>query len=136
MEGGAVLARSDVQGLFLLNPAAWQIWLRFRERASAQDTAAYLAAAFGISYERALQDVYATLADWQKNLLAAPAHAVGTFDSGFPPDAAGISLAIDCRLHHRSFRVLLSSRDLADEIAPRLESLRVPAAKSFGAHEK
>jgi hypothetical protein len=128
IEGGGLLARPDIKGLFCLNPTALEIWCQFRSGASPETTAGYLASAFGISFEVALGDVRATVDNWQQTLLAESTPGDAAFPAPCPP--VDREIAIDCRLYGRPFRVLLSSRDLLDEIAPRLESLRVPSLDS------
>lgn len=123
LEGGGVLARPDFRGLFLLNPTALEVWRQLRNGASAEGVARNLVTTFDIPFEEALKDVNLARETWQQALLAAN-----------PPQTAPLPLfapssdhafTIDCRLHGTTFRILLSSSDLAEEIAPRLESLRV-----------
>jgi len=128
VEGGGVVVRSDVQALFLLNSTALGIWGQLRNGASPGGIARHLAFAYGISFDIALHDVRAAIQTWQEGLLSFSVPKV-------PPQADHISssnaeIAFDCRLHGTSFRILLSSSDLADEIVPRLESLRVTVLDS------
>ena len=128
VEGGGVVARPDVQGLFLLNSTALAIWHQLRRGALPEATAGKLASAFGISFDVALRDVRAAVRDWQQGLLADAPPALSSRPTGVP--SAGHEIAFDCHLQDTSFRIFLSSSDLADEILPRLESLRVPALDS------
>jgi hypothetical protein len=126
VEGGGVLVRPEIKGLFLLNPTALEIWLHLRNGASTEAAASHLVSKFGISFGVALRDVRLTVHDWQQTLLADPTSPPAYLPACFPP--AGPEIVFECRLGSKSFRILLSSRELADEILPRLESLRVPAS--------
>lgn len=128
VQGGGVLARQDVKGLFLLNPTALEIWRKFQGGASPEGLARQLASAFGISFDLALGDVRTTLHDWRQGLLADSSPQFSSLPARIP--AVGYNTAFDCRLQGTSFRILLSTQDLADEILPRLESLRVATLDS------
>ncbi|MBV8052004.1 MAG: PqqD family protein, partial [Acidobacteriaceae bacterium] len=125
VEGRGVVARPDLKGLFFLNPTAREIWRKHRAGASSEEIAAFFAATCGIPIGVALRDITATLQDWQQTLLAEhpPEHSALP-SVNWPED--GTAHAIDCRLNGKHFRILLPPGDLVDEIAPRLESLRVP----------
>lgn len=128
VQGGGVLVRPDVKGLFLLNPTAFEIWVRFRQGSSPEAIAGCLAHTYGISCERALRDVEATVQDWQQTLLSGSTPVDVHPSRDCPP--VDREIVLNCRLNGTSFNILLSSDDLAEEIIPRLESLRIPACDS------
>ncbi len=119
-----MLVRPDVRGLFLLNTVAAEIWEAFKLHLSVGAIASRLEEIYGISYDLALSDVNRTIQDWRDSLLVArPPERLSDVPRLFEDNRYS---AIDCRLHGKHFRILLTVGDLVDEIAPRLESLRVP----------
>ena len=73
----------------------------------------------------ALRDVEATIQGWRETFLAEQPGGVPGLLADPPPEDTP-SQEIHCRLYGKHFRILLPSGDLVDEIAPRLESIRVP----------
>jgi len=131
-----VVARDDVQGLFLLNGTARFLWEQFHDFDHLNDdadlarTIQSFAARYGVSDCLARQDIEATLNGWSEGLLS---HARG---NGIPkadpssvwhcPARNGVVVEINCVLNGRGFRVLLDPGDLVEEIAPRLAAVAVP----------
>jgi len=123
VEGGGVVARPDFKGLFLVNPTALEIWRNLRAGATAEATATRLSSTFGIPVDIALRDVKCSIQTWQEVIFAArlsPGPVSLPERIPLPED----EIAFDCSLRGTSFRILLSSSDLAGEIIPRLESLQ------------
>lgn len=119
-----VVARPDVHGLYLLNPTASEIWLQSRSGKSPEAAAFHLTSVFGIDFETAFRDVNVTLQWWGKTIFAESTSEEE--ESSFCLPNTSEETIIDCRLHGRAFRIVLSSKELAAEIAPRVECLRVP----------
>jgi hypothetical protein len=129
-----VVARPDVQGLFLLNGTASVVWEEYRRGAPPAEIAQTFSALYGVPESMARRDIEAALAHWSEGLLSSP-------PAGSPARAEGLSrlrdlesssqaVAIDCVLNGRGFRVLLEPGDLVEEIAPRLDKIAVPRLSS------
>jgi hypothetical protein len=125
-----VLARRDVQGLFLLNGTARFLWDEVSRGASLHEIEQTFVTRYGVPPALARQDIEATLGGWSQSLLgptpgegvdsrAVCASALGDFESG------GTAVEINCLLNGRAFRVVLESGDLVEEIAPRLTPVAV-----------
>jgi Coenzyme PQQ synthesis protein D (PqqD) len=127
-----VLARCDVEGLFLLNGTARFLWEQFHDGADLAQTVRRFAARYGVPERQAKQDMEATLAGWSEGLLSdAKAHASSVWRC---PERNGAVVEIDCVVNGRGFRVLLDPGDLVEEIGPRLAPVAVshlPADLSF-----
>jgi hypothetical protein len=134
LEDGLVVARPDVQGLFLLNGSARLVWEQAASGKSAVDIAQRLISVYGVSPDVADQDVAATLAGWSESLLApnvSPPDLMGGKPAAALRASSGAaSVRIDCVLNGRGFRVLLEAGDLVEEVAPRLEQISVASLPS------
>ncbi len=113
-----VVARADIQGLFLLNSGARLLWEKWTAGTSLDETVRYFADVVRMPRDLVRPDVEAILADWSSTLLAA-ARKLPARTAPVAPDPSAC-VTIDCVLNGRGFRVLLEAGDLVDEILPRL----------------
>lgn len=138
LENELVVARHDIEGLFLLNRTARFIWDEVSRGASQAEIMQDFVNEYGVPEALAKRDVETTLANWSRDLLSASA------THGSPPVIGSSVLArfenncavveINCLVNGRGFRILLEPGDLVDEIAPRLAQAavpRLPAAAPF-----
>ena len=122
-----VIVRPDVEGLFLLNATARLLWEERKRGASHEDAVRTFVDVYGLSAATARRDIESTLAQWSAGILApggnckSPDHAEGAFEKHEG------AVRIDCVLNNHGFRVILDPGDLVDEIAPRLDRVRVSA---------
>jgi hypothetical protein len=125
-----VIARRDVQGLFLLNGTARFLWDEVCRGTPVPKIEEDFATRYGVPLALARHDIEATLASWSQGLLcpapggngaphAVRSSALGDFES------KGAVVEINCVLNGRGFRVLLEPGDLVEEIAPRLAPVAV-----------
>lgn len=122
-----VLARPDLPTLFILNPTASLIWQWTKECNSVHEVAARLAEYFSIGFERAVHDVGQLLASWSETLFFSPETRKE------PRELASFVRSSDeyegyFRLERAVIRLSLDSKELRDEILPRLEHLRTTSA--------
>jgi hypothetical protein len=125
-----VVARNDIQGLFLLNGTARFVWEALTGGAASADIAQDFAAQYGLPETLARRDVEATLTNWSRDLLSSSAR------NGTPHvesssvlarfESSGAVIEMNCVLNGHGFRVLMESGDLVEEIAPRLARAVVP----------
>ena len=120
MDGGLVLARSDVHGLFLLNPAAELLWSERLRGASEFEVAQVFHSVLNVPLEVAESDIERTLAQWSTSLLAERGHECPRLLAP-PPSPQAITL--DCRLAGTSFSISVDPGELVEEIGPRLAHL-------------
>ncbi len=134
VEDFLVMARPDVSGLYILSPSARLIWNKFKLGLPVSDLVREFAATYEISPEVAEQDVTRTLNDWRSSLLSlqqiSPSLKVAPAEDRAPP---AIDFFIrDYFIQKKNVRVILQTSELAEEIAPRLESLPpAPSAPDF-----
>lgn len=125
-----VMARKDIQGLFLLNATARFLWEEVCRGVPVPKIENDFVTRYGVPVALARHDIEATLANWSQGLLChAPegngsprklrSSALRDFES------TGAIVEINCVLNGRGFRVLLESGDLVEEIAPRLAPVAV-----------
>jgi hypothetical protein len=129
-----LLARPSVHGLYILNPSARLIWDILKAGVPLADLVRELASAYDIPREIAEQDVARTLDDWRSTLLAPqPISSSPTVPPKEIRDPPTIDFfARDYLIQGKNVRVILQTSELADEIAPRLESLPpAPSAPDF-----
>jgi hypothetical protein len=134
IEDFLVLARPDVPGLYLLNPSARLIWDLVQTGGPVADLVRDFSAACGIPREVAEQDVQQTLDQWRTDLLSARQASSSNTDapSEMPPSVVPGHFTRDYFIAGKNVRLLLQTRELAEEIAPRLESLPpAPSAPDF-----
>ena len=124
-----VVARQDIQGLFLLNSTARFVWEELSRGAETAEIVPNFVARYGVPESLARRDVDATLASWSQCLLSSASgngRRHGTCPSVPDPFGSGSSFVeINCVLNGRGFRVLLEPGDLVEEIAPRLAQAAV-----------
>jgi hypothetical protein len=124
-----VVARDDVEGLFLLNGTARFLWEHVNDGADLAVTVQNFAARYGVPRRVARRDIKATLAGWSQGLLSrAQGNGIPRADPSSVrrcPERNGAVAEIDCVLNGRGFRVLLDPGDLVEEIAPRLAPVAV-----------
>jgi hypothetical protein len=125
-----VLARSNVPGLYILNPSARLIWEDLKAGAVFADLVRKFASTYNLPQELAAQDVKRTLDEWRTGLLSRQSSSSA---APAPPSDTPISCSVDFYtrdyvVHGRNVRIILQTFELTEEIAPRLESL--PGASS------
>lgn len=122
IEDFAVLARPDVQGLYILNPSARFIFENLRAGVSLEPLVDQFASTFDISRELATRDITQTLTGWRSDLLSAPRPSSSQRSAAaLPPVSPQSDFFVHTYLiHGKSVRIGLQTSDLADEIAPRL----------------
>jgi hypothetical protein len=129
-----VVARRDIQGLFLMNSSARLLWESWTAGAPVEQVVQEFAAVFGLPRRRARQDIEAILANWSENLLASerpaarPSAQCLSVLRSFALNSSVVS--IDCSLNGHAFRVQLEPGDLVEEIVPRLAHSVVPRLPS------
>jgi hypothetical protein len=127
---GLVVARHDIQGLYLLNGTARFLWEESCRGVAPPEIVRHFVMRYGVPESQARQDVEATLTDWSQGLLSpapgnrGPHAACSSVLARFESD--GNAVEINCVLNGHGFRVLLGSGDLVEEIAPRLAPAAVP----------
>lgn len=134
IEDFAVLARPDVQGLYILNPSARFIFENLRAGVSLEPLVDQFASTFDISRELATRDITQTLTGWRSDLLSAPRPSSSQRSAAaLPPVSPQSDFFVHTYLiHGKSVRIGLQTSDLADEIAPRLTSIPLsPSAPDF-----
>src|SRR5580698_896664 len=119
-----VVARDDIEGLFLLNSSARFIWEQFHGGRARAETVQHFAARYGVPKRVADQDIEATFAEWSQGLLSRARAGPSSVLRGLIHNGAAVE--IDCILNGRGFRILLDPGELVEEIAPRLAPLAVP----------
>ncbi len=133
LEDELVVARPDVQALFLLNATARFFWEEFARGAALGEIVQRFAASYAVPQTLARQDLEATLATWTRSVLShLPARgSLLEHHTSVRRDFAGNGFVeINCVLNARPFRVLLEPGDLVEEIAPRLAPLAVSCPSS------
>jgi hypothetical protein len=128
LEDELVVARPDVQALFLLNATARFFWEEFGRGAALGEIVQRFAASYAVPQTLARQDLEATLGTWTRSVLAhLPARgSLPEHTASVRREFAGNgSVEINCILNSRPFRVLLEPGDLVAEIAPRLAPVAV-----------
>jgi hypothetical protein len=124
-----VVARADVEGLFLLNGTARFLWEQFNDGADLTQTVQEFAARYGVPERLAKQDIEATLAGWSQGLLSvAPGNGIPKPDPSpvwHRLECNRAVVEVNCVLNGRGFRVLLNPGELVEEIAPRLAPVAV-----------
>jgi hypothetical protein len=118
-----VVARDDIEGLFLLNDTARFVWEQFNGGQGRAETVQNFAARYGVPKLVARRDIEETFAGWSQSLLSRARACSSLVLRGLVHNA---SEEIDCVLNGRGFRVLLAPGDLVEEIAPRLAPVAVP----------
>jgi hypothetical protein len=129
LEDELVVARPDVQALFLLNGTARFFWEKFARGAALGEIIESFAGNYGVPQAVARQDLEATIATWTHSVLSRLRDRGSVLENAasVPRDFVGnSSVQINCVLNARPFRILLEPGDLVEEIAPRL----VPVAVS------
>jgi len=133
-DGSLVLARSHVPGLYILNPSARLIWETLKTGVSLADLAQEFASVCDISLDLAERDVKRTLDEWSTGLLS-PQRSSSCPTAA--PKEVSVSktadfFARDYLVQGKNVRVILQTSEIAEEIAPRLESLpHAPSAPDF-----
>jgi Coenzyme PQQ synthesis protein D (PqqD) len=128
-----VLARPEVSGLYILSPSARLIWDILKAETPFEEIVREFASTYGIPAELAEQDVRRTLDDWRSGLLSLEPNShpqsVADGGDGFQADDCFVR---DYLIQRKCVRIILQTPELAEEIAPRLESLRhSPSAPDF-----
>jgi hypothetical protein len=124
VDDGLVLVRPDVQGFFLLNKTARLVWRDFNQGLALAEIVAGLVAHFCIPPEVARRDIEAAIASWRDGLLSPSPPSVR-----LPPGlVTGTEVCpVDCLVNGNPMRVVLELGEVWDEIAPRLEPVRIEA---------
>jgi len=129
-----VLARPGVSGLYILNSSARLLWESLKSGSSVSEATRDFASAYNVPLEIAERDVHRAVDEWRTGLCAErrkslPRRAFPTGNlRSSPPDF----FVRDYVVHRRNVRVILQTSELAEEIAPRLESLpNAPSAPDF-----
>jgi hypothetical protein len=123
-ENALVVARPDLEGLFILNNSARFIWTSLQKSRSKESLVKEFASHFGISPSRAADDIDVTLDAWSKGLLS-PARATEfVAQPPRPPVATDSLFAYNYVFGEKCFRLLVNDAEFAEEIRPRLSHLR------------
>jgi hypothetical protein len=120
-----VVARPDLQGLFLLNYTSRLIWSASKQGVPAHSLAQQFSIHFDIPVSQAAHDIQATLDSWSTGLFS-------RFSSRIHPDVNPLTPNFDLRscfvgdylLGGRKFRLEVADREFAEEISPRLAHLQ------------
>jgi hypothetical protein len=129
-----VLARPEVSGLYILSPSARLVWDIFKAGLPFTELVREFASICDIPIEIAAQDVTRTLDDWRAGLLSPSRGSSSRIPA---PDKVPASSSVDFFARNylvqgKNVRVILQTSELAEEIAPRLESLpHAPSAPDF-----
>lgn len=128
--GEYVVVRPELPSLFYLNATAALIWRVYGETGVWERAADSLVKMFGIPREAAVQDVTATLRDWTSTGLLGPVRAAA------PPVWNGTHgppiVIAHCSIEGTRFALLTDSREVTQEVAPRLDEIRIePGTPDF-----
>jgi hypothetical protein len=130
-----VLARPDVPGLYILSPSARLIWDIRRRGVPIAGIVREFASTYDIPSGLAEQDVTQTLDHWRSGLLSPqPNKSTRAVTPSTPPPFSRTVFTRDYSIQGKNVRVILHTSELAEEIAPRLESLshsHTPSAPDF-----
>ena len=122
VQGGLVLARPDVHGLFILNHTASTIWHLLREGLAAREIEDLYASLFSLTASQAAADVNTALDAWQTGLLS-PVSPAPANPPGSVLGLRDFAFVGDYSLLATHLRIRLNTQDLVEEIVPRLQSL-------------
>jgi len=123
IEDSLVVARPDVHGLYILNPSARIIWSLRQTGLCHRELVSTYASEFDIPPDVAQRDVESTLDAWDRSLLLPERIVTSAVSLNEPPPSSTPFFVRDYTVLNKSVRIVLESAELADEIAPRLESL-------------
>jgi Coenzyme PQQ synthesis protein D (PqqD) len=134
VEEALVLARPEIQGLFLLNSTSKQIWLAYEQGVSVHSLAQQFSADFDIPVSQAAHDIHSTLDSWSKFFLIEkeePNAEPATFQSfaDLKPSFIG-----HYRLNGKQLRLEIADEAFVEEMVPRLAHLastKQPPAITF-----
>jgi hypothetical protein len=120
-----VLARADLQGLFLLNYTSRLIWSATNQGVPVHSLAQQFSVDFNIPVSHAAHDIQATLDSWSTGLFS-------RFSSPITPDVHTLTPSLNFRpcfvgdylLSGKQFRLEVADREFAEEISPRLAHLQ------------
>jgi Coenzyme PQQ synthesis protein D (PqqD) len=129
-----VLARPQVAGLYILSPSARLIWDILKTGLPVPELIREFASICDIPPEIAAQDVTRTLDDWQSDLLSRSRELSSQIaaPTKVPASSSVDFFARDYLVQGKNVRLILQTSELAEEIAPRLESLpHAPSAPDF-----
>lgn len=119
-----VLARPDVPGLYILNSSARLIWEVLKSGAPFEELVRQFASTYDIPAEMATRDVLRTVDDWQAGLFSCGRNTpLSTRFTGAPAPSTPYHFMCDYVVQGRNVRVMLQTSELAEEIAPRFQSL-------------
>jgi hypothetical protein len=125
-----VLARPEASGLYILSPSAKLIWDILKTGLPFADLVQEFASIYQIPTEIAAQDVARTLDEWRSGLLSgARSSSLEITATRAAPASSSLDVfSRDYLVQGKNVRIILQTSELAEEIAPRLESL--PSAAS------
>ena len=134
IEDFLVLAWPDAPGLYILNPSARSIWEAFKSDTPLAELVREFASTYNIPSAVAEQDVTRTINGWRTGMLAR--HLTSSPSTSTPSDTPAPSssdfFARDYVVQGKNVRIILQTSELAEEIAPRLESLQhAPSTPDF-----
>ena len=133
VQGGLVLARPELQALFILNNSASALWYLLKEQLPPQKVLAAYSSLYSLPLETAAADIQSTIVVWRDQLLSnqpvAPPHPP---EPTAPPPSFPFSA--DYLINSILFRVRIGDRDLVEEIAPRLAALAVSPSTNHPRH--
>jgi hypothetical protein len=122
LEEALVLARPEIQGLFLLNPTSKKIWFAYQRGVPVHSLAQQFAVEFDIPVSQAAHDIHSTLDIWSKGLLLGKGPVVESpvFSSfaNHKPSFIG-----HYRLNGKQFQLEIADEAFVEEIVPRLAHL-------------
>ncbi len=122
-KGGLVLARPDLQGLFLLNSTSRLIWSKYGQGVSVDSLARQFSVEFGVPMSQVAHDVTATLNDWSHGLLSPNRSSSVELNAEFSASSFRSCFSRNYFLGTKLVCLNISDREFADEVAPRLEHL-------------
>ena len=125
IQGGLVLARPELQALFILNRSASALWSLLKEQIPPEAVVSAYSSLYSLPTETAAADIQTTLSAWQDELLSNK-----HFASSDPPrpiaPPPSFPFSTDYLINSTPFRVRIGDYELVEEIAPRLAALAAP----------
>ncbi|HEY1947634.1 MAG TPA: PqqD family protein [Bryobacteraceae bacterium] len=120
-----VLARPDLQGLFLLNYTSRLIWSATNQGIPVHSLAQQFSVDFNIPVSQAAHDIQTTLDSWSTGLFSRFSSPITPDVSPFAPDSNFQLYSLgNYLLGDKRLRLEVADREFAEEIAPRLAHLR------------
>lgn len=122
---GLVIARHGKQGVLLLNSTARLVWELLSSGLSRSETAQVISKHYGVEAEIVRRDIDLLAESWISAIRAAGDSDADVITDSIEP--TGPTKVLDCIIHNRSFRFLISDTALQEEVSIRFAPHAVSA---------